>query len=156
MIACYEHLPRYAAVFQTLTGLRLKEFAVLLRDVLPRYAAGEAQRLAPPERQRAPGGGRAQGLTALDQMLLVSVGLRQYPTAEVLAYLFGVSDSSVLRLIGRIVPLLEASGRDTLRMPDPGRKRWRQLAELLKETLQLALVIDSFEQRVQRPNRRIR
>jgi len=154
MIACYEHLQRYPRVFQALSGLRLKEFEVLLRDVLPRHEVAEAKRLTRSDRQRAPGGGREAGLAALDQILLVSVWLRQYPTHEVLAYLFGVSDSTVSRLIARIVPLLEASGRDTMRMPDPGRKRRRQLDDLLKATPELVVVIDSFEQRVQRPQPR--
>lgn len=50
-----------------------------------------------------------------------------------------------------MLPLLEASGRDTMRMPDPGRKRRKTLAALLNETPELAVVIDSFEQCVQRP-----
>ena len=38
-----------------------------------------------------------------------------------------------------------------MRMPDPGRKRRHSLPELLAATPELAVVIDSFEQRVQRP-----
>jgi hypothetical protein len=38
-----------------------------------------------------------------------------------------------------------------MRLPDPGRKRRRELDELLRGTPELAVVIDSFEQRVQRP-----
>jgi hypothetical protein len=41
-----------------------------------------------------------------------------------------------------------------MRMPDPGKKQRRTLDELLKDTPQLAVVIDSFEQRVQRPRDR--
>ena len=41
-----------------------------------------------------------------------------------------------------------------MRLPDPGRKQRRQLDDLLKETPELAVVIDSFEQRVQRPRTR--
>ncbi|NEQ25899.1 MAG: transposase, partial [Microcoleus sp. SIO2G3] len=76
--------------------------------------------------------------------------LRQYPTHEVLAYLFGVSDSTVSRIIQRILPILEQSGRDTMRLPKPGKKQRRSLDALLKNTPELAVVIDSFEQRVQR------
>ena len=39
-------------------------------------------------------------------------------------------------------------------MPDPGKKRRRSLDELLHDTPELAVVIDSFEQRVQRPRDR--
>jgi len=60
----------------------------------------------------------------------------------------------VSRLIGRVLPMLEAAGRDTMRLPDPGKKRRRKLDELLQDTPELAVVIDSFEQRVQRPRDR--
>ena len=76
---------------------------------------------------------------------------RRYPIHKVLGFLFGVSDSTVCRYIRRILPLLEAAGRTTMRRPNPGRKQRRQLDDLLKETPELAVVIDSFEQRVQRP-----
>jgi len=69
----------------------------------------------------------------------------------VLAYLFGVSDSTVSRWIERVLPLLEQAGRDTMRLPDPGKKRRRQLSELLHEMPDLMVIVDSFEQRVQRP-----
>ncbi|MFC1960469.1 transposase family protein, partial [Chloroflexota bacterium] len=61
---------------------------------------------------------------------------------------------TVSRLIRRVLPVLEQAGRDTMRMPDPGRKRRRQLDELLQDTPELVVVIDTFEQRVQRPGDR--
>src|SRR5262249_61098600 len=75
---------------------------------------------------------------------------RQHPTSEVLGFLFPVSDSPASRILGRLVPLLEASGKDTMRIPDPGRKHRKELDALLKETPELAVIIDTFEQRVQR------
>jgi len=102
------------------------------------------------DRQRAVGGGRHADLTPRDQILLTIIWLRQYPTNEVLAFLFGVSDSTVSRVVNRLVPLLEASGKDRLRMPDPGRKHRKQLDALLRDTPELAVIIDTFEQRVQR------
>jgi hypothetical protein len=64
------------------------------------------------------GGGPDHALSMTDQVLLTVIWLRLYPIHEVLGYLFGVSDSTVSRVIERVLPLLEASGRDTLRMPD--------------------------------------
>ena len=137
-----------------MTGLRLAEFADLLTDVLPRFGAAETERLTRAERQRAIGGGHPFDLTPRNQTLLTVVWLRRYPIHEVLGFLFDVSDSTVSRYIRRVLPLLEAAGRATMRLPDPGRKQRRQLADLLKETPELAVVIDSFEQRVQRPRTR--
>lgn len=151
MILRYAHLSRHERVFKHLTGIAVAEFDALVRDVLPRYRAAEHQRLTRPSRKRAIGAGHPFTLDARDQLLLTIVWLRLYPLHEVLAYLFAISDSTVSRVIARFLPLLEASGRDTMRMPDPGKKRRRTLADLLSDTPNLAVVIDSFEQRVQRP-----
>jgi DDE superfamily endonuclease/Helix-turn-helix of DDE superfamily endonuclease len=150
MICRYDNLRRYPSVFQKMTGLRLNEFAELLDDMLPRFAQAEQTRLERPNRRRAQGGGRHADLAPRDQILLAVIWLRQYPTNEVLGFLFGVSDSTASRILKRLVPLLEASGKDTMRLPDPGRKHRKELDALLRETPQLAVIIDTFEQRVQR------
>lgn len=147
----YGYLINYPQVFMKMTGLRVNEFDGLVADVLPAWQQMEAQRLYREQRQREVGGGRTSELDGRNQMLLTVVWLRVYPTHEVLGYLFGVSDSSVSRVIARVLPLLEQAGRDTMRMPDPGRKRRRSLDKLLSDTPELAVVIDSFEQKVQRP-----
>jgi DDE superfamily endonuclease/Helix-turn-helix of DDE superfamily endonuclease len=147
----YEYVTQDPNVFLKMTGLHIPEFKQLLRDVRPAFVAAETERLARPQRKREVGGGRTAELDGRNQVLLTVVWLRVYPTHEVLGYLFGVSDSTVSRVIGRILPLLEAAGRDTMRLPDPGRKRRRSLDDLLHDTPELAVVVDSFEQKVQRP-----
>ena len=150
MILHYARLQRFPTVFKSLTGLRVPQFDDLVADVLPRYHAAERQRLNRPSRQRAIGAGHPFELDPRNQILLTVIWLRIYPIYEVLAYLFGISDTTVSRIIARVLPLLEASGRDTMRLPDPGRKRRRQLDALLADTPDLAVVIDTFEQPVQR------
>ena len=147
----YEYLSHYPKVFLKVTGLRVAEFDALVDDVLPQFTQVERQRLERPDRQRDIGGGRNPELNGRDQLLLTVIWLRVYPTHEVLGYLFGVSDSTVSRLIGRVLPVLEHAGRDTMRMPDPGKKQRRSLEQLLEDTPELTVVIDSFEQKVQRP-----
>jgi len=151
MIMRYHYLTHYPTVFLKMTGLHVAEFDVLVKDILPAITIAEERRLHRRQRQREAGGGRTAALDGRNQLLLTVVWLRQYPTHEVLGYLFGISDSTVSRVIGRILPLLEQAGRDTMRMPDPGRKRRRSLDELLSDTPELAVIVDSFEQKVQRP-----
>jgi len=151
MIMRYDYLHQHPTVFLKMTGLRVNEFDALIDDVLPQFVQAEHKRLERGDRQRQIGGGRGSELDERDQILLAVVWLRVYPTQEVLGYLFGVSDSTVSRIIQRVLPILEQSGRDTMRMPDPGRKRRRSLDQLLQDTPELAVVIDSFEQKVQRP-----
>jgi len=150
----YGQLSRHPKVFKHPTGLGLDTFEELVQAVLPALGQAEQRRLSGRQRQRAIGAGRQFALSARDQILLTVVWLRQYPTHEVLAYLFGVSDSTVSRVIGRVLPLLERAGRDTMRLPDPGKKQRRALDALLADVPEVAVIIDSFEQRVQRPRDR--
>jgi hypothetical protein len=150
MICRFDHVRQYPTVFVKLTGLRVTEFTALLDDLLPRFATAEQRRLARATRVRAVGGGRIADLAPRDQILLTIIWLRQYPTNEVLGFLFGVSDSTVSRVLARVIPLLEAAGKATMRLPDPGRKRRKQLSTLLAATPELAVIIDTVEQRVQR------
>jgi hypothetical protein len=90
-----------------------------------------------------------------EQLLLTVIWLRQYPMHEVLGFLFRISHPTVGRIIQRVLPILEAAGRATMWLPDPGKKQRRTLDTLLAETPELAVVIDTFEHDVQRPRDRI-
>jgi DDE superfamily endonuclease/Helix-turn-helix of DDE superfamily endonuclease len=151
MILRHECLAKHPRVFYAMTGLSLLEFDDYAEEFLPRFRAADRQRLQRPGRRRAPGGGLDFTLGPLDQLLAVIVWLRHYPTNEVLGYLLGVSDSTVSRCVARVLPLVEALGLQSLRLPDPKTARRKALSDLLRETPELAVVIDSFEQRVQRP-----
>jgi len=150
MILQYAKLSRVPGVFRAMTGLTVPQFDLLYCDLLAHYTAAERQRLGRPDRQREIGGGHQFTLTARDQILLAVVWLRRYPTDEVLGYLFGVSETITLRTRHRLVPLLAGAGLDTMRLPDPGRKRRVHLDDLLRETPGLAVLVDTYEQRVQR------
>ena len=154
MILRHHHLSRSPAVFRAMTGLTSAQFDALVADLLPPYAAAERARLGRPARRRAIGGGRKFGLARRDHLLLAVVWLRRYPTYAVLGYLFGVSEPTARRTVARVLPLLAAAGRDTVRLPDPGKGHRRDLDALLAATPDLAVLIDTFEQRVQRPRDR--
>lgn len=156
MIFQYTYIRRYPQVFRGMTGLTLREFDGLADEILPLLTTGDRQRLnrERPQRQREIGGGRSAMLSMTDRLLLTVVWLRKYPNHETLGYLFGVSDSTAGRYIHQVLPVLEAAGRATMRLPDPGRKRGRTLDSLLQDVPELAVVVDTFEQAVQRPANR--
>jgi hypothetical protein len=154
MIARFAHLRQFPAVFQSLTGLSVAEVEALLVEAAPRHAAAEQTRLSRPDRQRAIGGGRQFELGERDQLLLTLVWLRQYPTYLVLGFLFGLSKSPALRCVHRWLPILEELGQASCQLPQPGQRSRRTLKHLLSDMPELAVVIDSFEQRVQRPRDR--
>src|SRR5437868_5759991 len=86
-----------------------------------------------PARQRAIGAGRVFVLDPRDQLLVTLVWLRRYPTPAGLGWLFGVSDSTTVRIVARILPLLERLGHETMRFPDPGKHHRRSFDDLLAE-----------------------
>lgn len=157
MVLDYCSLESNPSAFRSFTGFFVREFEALLEELLPLYHASyraSVERPERPDRQRAIGGGRWPQLEAREQILLSVIWLRLYPTQEVLGFLFGVSDTNVLRTLRRVLPLLEATGRDSLRPPSSrSRQRGRSLEQVLQEVPELAVIIDSFEQGVQRPKR---
>jgi DDE superfamily endonuclease/Helix-turn-helix of DDE superfamily endonuclease len=154
MLLRADRLRRHPTAFKAMTGLTVAAFAELVEDLWAPYRAAERARRERPGRQHAVGAGHPFSLAPQEQMLLTVIWLRLYPTLEVLGFLFGVSDTTALRAVGRVLPLLEAAGRDAMRRPDPGRKGRRDLDAVLGRVPELAVVIDSLEQRVQRPQDR--
>ncbi len=151
MIGRSAWLTPHPAVFRALTGISVAEYRQIVQELAAPYAVAAQRRLARPDRRRAIGGGRRFTLSLADQVLLTIVWLRQYPTFPVLGYLFGLDDRPASRIVARILPLLEAAGRDSMRLPDPGPHHRRDLPHLLQNTPGLLVLVDTFEQRVQRP-----
>jgi len=156
MIARLANLRKYPTVFRHLTGITPAVFEAVAAVVVPAVEATRRKALDRPDRERAVGAGHPFGLGPADQLLLAVVWLRVYPTHAVLGYLFGVSESAARRTLGRVVPVLAAAGKDTMRMPDPGKHARRNLPALLKDTPGLAVLVDTFEQSTHRPKRRQR
>jgi hypothetical protein len=151
MIGRAAWLTRYPVVFRAMTGISVAEYRQIVTELAAPYAAAEQRRAARPDRRRAPGGGRRFTLSMADQVLLTLVWLRQYPTYPVLGYLFGLDDRPAARTVARLLPLLEAAGLDSMRLPDPGPHHRQDLPQLLKNTPGLMVLVDTFEQRAQRP-----
>jgi hypothetical protein len=154
MIARFHRLSRSPVVFKAMTGLSLAEFRALEIDFAPRFEQAEAARLTRPGRRRAIGAGHPFELPRRDHLLMTVVWLRRYPINAVLGYLFGIEETTALRTVRRVLPVLEAAGLDTMRLPDPGKWRRPGLAELTTEIPALTVIIDTFEQAVQRPQDR--
>jgi hypothetical protein len=156
MIARLGHLRQHPPVFRSLTGLSVGVFDALVADVLPAVDEAEFVRRSRPDRDRAVGAGHPFTLAPADRLLLAVVWLRVYPTHAVLAYLFGVSETSARRVLTRTLPVLARAGKDTMRMPDPGKHARRDLPALLQDVPAVAVLVDTFEQPTHRPKRRQR
>jgi DDE superfamily endonuclease/Helix-turn-helix of DDE superfamily endonuclease len=151
MIARYAALRRHPAAFRALTGLMVPEFDALWGEVAPRLAEAERARLSRPGRRRRIGAGHPFALTERDRVLLTVVWLRRYPIYAVLGLLFGISQETAVRTVPRVLPILEAAGLASMRGRDPGKYRRPDLDDLLRETPEVAVIVDTFEQRIERP-----
>ena len=156
MIARLDRLRRHPGVFRSLTGLTPAVFDALTADRVPALADADFARHDRPGRRRAIGAGHPTTLDPSNRVLLAVVWLRVYPTHAILGYLFGISESAARRLLGWTLPVLAAAGKDTMRMPDPGKHARKRLPALLADTPGLAVLVDSFEQPTHRPKRRQR
>ncbi len=157
MILRYSLLRHKAGIFKTMTGLTVALFDELVWDLEPAYAQATTARRERPGRKRAVGAGHPCCLSARDEILLTVIWLRHSVTQEALGYVFGVSDTTAPRAIRRVLPVLEAAGRATMRTPPPSRRQRYGVAETLRAFPELAdlddeaRVVDSSQQRVQRP-----
>ena len=84
-------------IFPALTGLTLEEFERLAPGFAAAHARARAtsthtQKGAP--RRRAPGAGARPSLNLTDRLLMALVGLRIYPTYEVLGWLLDLEKSN--------------------------------------------------------------
>ena len=157
MIFKYEFLRRNPIVFRSVTGLTVHEFNQYMDPLIERLALKDRERLEKREnRQRDVGGGRNYDLSWRNQLLLTLIWLRLYPTYMVLGYFFRISDSSAYRVVKRCLPILKEAGHEQIEKSKKHamRKRGYDLKEIFDEVPGLAVAIDSFEQRIERPSNR--
>jgi len=147
MILRYAFLKRYPSIFVQLTGLDIHEFEAVFRAVLPAYQESMQERLSREDRQRSVGGGDHSELDIRDQVLLAMIWIRQHPRQETLGNLFAISRPTAWRYIRHIEPLLSDNRLDYTRRPDPGQKRRRDVAALVREIPGLLVLFNDLEKR---------
>jgi hypothetical protein len=156
-VLSYEVLAARPAAFVSLTGLGPEQFRALAEDFAPHYrrhrAAADTTRRARGPRRRAPGAGRRHAHDLPGRPLLALVWLKAYPTYEVLGLLFALDKGNARRNALDVLDAPGTFGHFPFDRPDgdPERRPLRSLAEVIGAFPQVRLIIDSREQRVQRP-----
>ena len=152
----YYSLRRKRRAFRSFTGISVDDFNDLYQRFEPAWIAAEERRLkGRKERKRAVGAGRDYKLDCRDQLLMVLVWLRQYPTTAALGYLFGLSQPTASRNSRRVLTVLKDISQDEFRWPDPPKKyKGRTLSELRSVYPDTFAIIDATEQAVERPKNR--
>jgi hypothetical protein len=123
-----------APVLRELTGITTDQLARLIEEVGPVWEAERAERLARPDRQRAPGAGRKHTLSFTARLVMVLMYLRWNISYRALGGLFGVSKDGVLRAMDELLELLADHG---ITAPD-GARRIGSESDLLAELAQLS------------------
>jgi IS5 family transposase len=149
----YQKLVEKPKVFKSLTGLAVDEFERLFQKLVPAWSEHEYVRLDRPDRKRAIGGGRKYTLKLKNRLIMVMCWLRLYLNTEALGFFFGVDKATVSRNCRRLLRVLRALGDETLGWPEPPKRgEGKGVEEALREYPDLLAIVDTTEQRVQRPS----
>jgi len=151
----FEKLSRHPERFRRLTGVTLREFEKLKEKTWPVFERLRKQRLDRSDRVRAPGAGRRTKLKTFEnELLLLLVFYRLYPTVFVLGFMIGLDDSNVCRHLVIMEKVMAKARVSWLRKPR-GRKKINSVEELLAKYPDLVEFIgDATEQPVQRPKQK--
>lgn len=150
----YETLLRYPGAFRSLTGMNPGEFD----NLLTAFAAAQARhqrhsrttRRGQP-RQRAAGAGHPHRHDDRHRLLMTLVWLRVYPTYELLGFFFGLHKRNAQLNVRDVLAVLDTLDDFPFDRPGRDRKKLGSLTEVLTAFPAVRVIIDSKEQRVNRP-----
>lgn len=137
--------------FRALTGVTRQEFDALL----PAFAAAYHDQVVGPRwqgrtRRRQPGGGRTGYVPHLaERFALILLYVRQYPTQDVLAALFGMSQPQANYWVLTLLPVLRATLEREVALPL--RPATASVAALQAQCPDLTFLLDATERPVRRP-----
>jgi hypothetical protein len=151
----YEKLSKRPQTAPSLIGMSLPEFDQLCEE----FEVAHAERLANLKvtkrerkpRQRAVGAGPKHRYHLRDRLLMTLFWLRVYTTYEVLGFFYELDKTNIEDDLKDIVATLESMTNFTLEHPGPERKKLRSPQAVMDAFPEVRLVIDSKEQRTQRP-----
>src|SRR5215212_8180784 len=151
----YDDLCRHPEVFPSLTGLTRADFDALA----PRFEQAErnlrahsaATRREGQPRVNAPGAGQPYAHDSRTRLLMALVWLRVYPTYALLGFFFDLHKRNAQLNVRAALEALDALDDFPFDRPGPDRPKMRSAAAVMTAFPQVRLVIDSKEQRINRP-----
>ena len=152
----YERLSRKPRLFKSFTGLSVKQFDDIYKEIESKYEKYEIKRLSSRRnRERDIGGGRRFKLVIKDRVTMVLVYYRLYITYTLMEFLFGLDQSNVYRDIQKIEGLIR------LCLPIPQKlynvtRRLKTKEEVEQYFPGFMAFTDCSEQPIPRPKNRLR
>jgi hypothetical protein len=126
----------------------------LWQRISERSRGEQEERINDPKRKRQAGGGRQKEAILLCRLLVTLLYLRQHWTMQALAEVMNCAESTVWNYIHEILPYIQAALPASLL--EQWQKEWdsverAELEEWLAELPQGALLVDTWEQPIPRP-----
>ena len=153
----YDRLSRKPLLFKSFTGLSVKQFDDIFKEIESRYEKYEIKRLSSRKerRERAVGAGRRFKLAVKDRVVMVLVYYRLYITYTLMEFLFGLDQSNVCKGIDKIEGLIRCC------LPIPQKlykitKRLKTKEEVEAYFPGFLAFVDCTEQPIPRPKNRLR
>jgi hypothetical protein len=147
----YRVLSKKPQVFRNFTGLELQEFDFLNLKIEEQYLVYEQKRLARKDRKRNIGAGHPFNLPLTDRLLMLLVYYHLYLSSNLMAYLFNLSQTNVLKDIRKLEPLVS----EVLPLPRKEHDKVRRL-ETVNEIEAMfpgfKAFLDATEQEIPRPH----
>ena len=147
----YSVLSKNHQHFRNFSGLELQEFETLNIQLKNNYRAFEQKRLKRENRKRAIGAGHPFCLPLTDRLLILLTCYHMYTSSTLLGYLFGISQTCVLKNIKKIEPLVS----EVLPLPKKEYDKVKKL-ESVEEIEAMfpgfKAFLDATEQEIPRPH----
>jgi hypothetical protein len=151
----FEKLSQQPSAFGSLTGMSLSEFHALFAAFAlaqsARRATARTTRRDHKPRQRASGAGRRFANDERTRLVMALVWLRVYPTFAVLGFFFSLHKSNAHPNVMDVLCTLESLTEFAFERPATERKALGSVAAVMDAFPDVALIIDSKEQRTRRP-----
>ena len=151
----YETMRRRPAAFKSMTGFSVEAFETLFgafaRAHQDRCQTATATKRGHQPRQRAFGAGRRFSHDVRTRLVMALVWLRIDPTYEVLGFLFSLDKSNARDNVRDALATLETLADFRFEHPAADRKKKRSVDAVMDAFPDVRLVIDTKEQRIQRP-----
>ena len=103
----YARLSRGPLLFKSFTGLEIREFDIISKEIESKYYEHERKRLSNRKRKRDVGAGRPFKLKVRERFFMLLVYYRLYITFTLSGFLFDLDQSNVCRDICMLEPLVK-------------------------------------------------
>lgn len=149
----HKKLAKKCKQFLSVTGLTVKQFDSLSKEIKKNYKTTEQKRLSKNKRERKIGAGHKFDLSLKDRILMLLMYYRMYTTYDMLGMIFDLDKSNVMRDIR----YLESAVKQSIPIPAKkyaDSKKLKTMQEIQQFFPDLITITDGTEQQIPRPKDR--